>query len=154
MLSFNSISVTTESGCIPLFYVLPIKRGMKLANKVERIVGDIAIKLADELGFEFVDCEYKKIGGENMLTIYIDKDGGVNLDDCETLSRKIEEIIDETDPIDKEYILSVSSPGLDRPVITEADFERNLGKKVYIKLYKMIEKKKEFVAVIKSYLLD
>jgi ribosome maturation factor RimP len=122
-----------------------------LSKKIEKIVFDIANPLAAEMGYEVVDCEYIKIATDVSLTIYIDKDGGVDLDDCEKLSRAVDEALDEIDPIDSEYVLSVSSPGLDRPIKTEKDFERNLEKKVYIKLYRAINKKKEMVAVLKKY---
>jgi len=122
-----------------------------LANRTETIVAEISLKLAEQLGYEFVDCEYKKFGTENTLTVFVDKEGGVNLDDCEVFSRKLEEILDEKDPISSEYILSVSSPGLDRPIKTQKDFERNIGKKIYIKLYRALDKRKEIIAVLNGY---
>jgi len=122
-----------------------------MANKIEELVTEIATPIVENNGFEIIDCEYKKIGPDYTLTLYIDKEGGITLDDCEKVSRVLEEKLDELDPIENEYILSVSSPGLDRPLKTEKDYARNVGKKIYIKTYRAVEKKKEFVAVLKAY---
>ena len=122
-----------------------------MAKKIEELTIELAEPILKRFGFEMIDCEYQKSGQEYTLTLYIDKPGGITLDDCEKVSRELDVILDEADPIENEYILSVSSPGLDRPLKTEKDFERNLNKKIYIKLYRAVNKKKEFVALLSAY---
>lgn len=85
------------------------------------------------------------------MIIYIDKEGGIGLDDCEKISRLIDPVIDELDPITDSYYLCVSSPGLDRPLKTTNDFKRSIGKTVDINLYKALDKKKTFTGMLKSY---
>jgi ribosome maturation factor RimP len=102
-------------------------------------------------GYEYVGTEVKKTADAVELIIYIDSPGGVGLDDCEKVSRLIDPVIEASDPIDGPYYLCVSSPGLDRPLKTPRDFERSLGKKVDIKLYSPVDKKKEFTGALISY---
>lgn len=114
----------------------------KIAEEVENFITPIA----NELGYEIVEVEFaKKYNGDN-LTIYIDKKGGIDIDDCEKFHNAINEPLDELNPTaDKPYILNVSSPGIDRPIKTDKDFERNLGEIVEIRLFKMLDRKKLFV---------
>ena len=115
-----------------------------MSKRIENAVEQLVLPFAEQLGFELVGVEYNvKKGEDNELVIYIDKEGGVDLDDCEKLSRAIDEPIDELDPIEEAYVLCVSSPGLDRPLKTQRDFERSVGKKVDIKLYKKDESGKK-----------
>ena len=119
-------------------------------------VADIATKLAtpivDQLGYELVDIEYVSEHKDWYINIYIDKTGGITFDDCETVSRALDPIFDEADPTEgKPYILCVSSPGLDRPLKTQRDFDRNMGKKVDVKLYKNIDGKKLIVGEISAF---
>ena len=95
--------------------------------------------------------EYVKEGGNWYLRAYIDKPGGINVDDCEVVSRELSDILDEKDYIDEAYILEVSSPGLGRPLKKEKDFERSLGEEVEIRTYRMIDRQKEFTGILKSY---
>ncbi|MCL2696250.1 MAG: ribosome maturation factor RimP [Clostridiales bacterium] len=97
----------------------------------------------EALGYELRDVEFVREHGGWVLTLFIDKTGGVTIDDCEAVSRAVEPILDEADPIAQPYFLSVSSPGLDRPLKKPADFTRNLGKEVTVKLYAPRDKKKE-----------
>ncbi|MDO4543020.1 MAG: ribosome maturation factor RimP [Clostridia bacterium] len=99
----------------------------------------------EELGFELCDVEFVKEYGDWVLTLYIDKEGGVNIDDCELVSRAVEPILDENDPIEQAYFLSVSSLGLDRPLKKAADYQRNLNKALQVKLYAPQNGKKEFI---------
>ena len=111
-----------------------------MSKRIENAVEQLVLPFAEQFGFELVGVQYNvKKGEDNELVIYIDKEGGVDLDDCERLSRAIDEPIDELDPIEEAYVLCVSSPGLDRPLKTQRDFERSVGKKVDIKLYKKDE---------------
>ena len=101
--------------------------------------------------FELVDVEWVREGSNWYLRAYIDKEGGITVDDCELVSRAFGDILDEKDYIEENYIFEVSSPGLDRPLKKEKDFARSLGKEVEIKLYKAINKEKEFIGTLKSY---
>jgi len=102
-------------------------------------------------GYQCVDVTFEKKGKDWILTAYIDKKGGVNLEDCEKVSRILSDFLDEKDPIEQSYFLEVSSPGLDRPFKTEADFIRNIGCKVMVKLYAAKENKKEFSSTLNDY---
>ena len=105
---------------------------------------------ADEMSIEIVEVEFKQ--GTAALTIYIDTDGGVDLDTCEKFHHAIDPILDELDPtFGAPYTLNVSSPGLDRPLKTARDFEKNLGVKVEIKLYAPMKGKKLFEATLVGY---
>ncbi|MFR8546425.1 MAG: ribosome maturation factor RimP, partial [[Clostridium] scindens] len=94
---------------------------------------------------------YVKEGGTWYLRAYIDKPGGINVDDCEVVSRRLSDILDEKDYIEEAYILEVSSPGLGRPLKKEKDFKRSLGEEVDVRTYRMIEKQKEFTGLLKDY---
>ena len=101
--------------------------------------------------FELVDVEYVKEGSQWYLRVYIDKPGGITIDDCEVVSREFSEILDAQDYIEDSYIFEVSSPGLGRPLKKEKDFQRNLGKEVEIRTYRMVDKQKEFRGILKQY---
>ncbi len=107
--------------------------------------------LIDANNFELVDVEYVKEGSDWYLRVYIDKEGGITVDDCELISRAFNEILDREDYIEDQYIFEVSSPGLMRPLKREKDYARSVGKLIDIKLYKPIEKCKEFTGVLKLY---
>ena len=109
------------------------------------------LPLLAEHNFELVDVEYVKEGGNWYLRAYIDKEGGITVDDCELVSRRMSDLLDEKDFIDESYIFEVSSPGLGRPLKKEKDYQRSLGKEVEIRTYKAIEKEKEFYGILKSY---
>lgn len=109
------------------------------------------LPLLEEHGFELVDVEYIKEVGNWYLRAYIDKDGGIAVNDCEVISRKLSAWLDEKDFIEDSYIMEVSSPGLGRPLKKEKDFVRSLGKDVEIRLYKAREKQKEFIGSLKAY---
>ena len=107
--------------------------------------------VVDEHGFELVDVEYVKEGSNWYLRAYIDKEGGIAVDDCEVISRILSDWLDKTDFIEDSYILEVSSPGLGRPLKKEKDYKRSVGKLIDIKLYKPVDKCKEFTGVLDSY---
>lgn len=120
-------------------------------GKVSDQVFELVAPIAESFGLEVIEVLYeKKYDGMN-LTIVIDKDGGVDINDCEKLHRAIDAPLDELDPIDCAYILNVSSPGLDRPLKTERDYKRNLNKKISVKLYKALDGKKNFVGILTAY---
>ena len=120
---------------------------MKTTETVDSIVRDTV----ESLGFELCDVEFAKEAGNWVLTLFIDRKGGVTIDDCETVSRAVDPILDEEDPIQQSYYLSVSSLGLDRPLKKEADFKRNLGKMIEIRLYAPINGKKEYCGVLEQF---
>ena len=104
-----------------------------------------------EHNFELWDVEYVKEAGTWYLRAYIDKEGGIAVDDCEVISRILSDWLDQTDFIEDSYILEVSAPGLGRPLKKERDFERSLGEEVEIRLYKAQNKQKEFTGILKAY---
>lgn len=103
------------------------------------------------MGFSLYDVEYQKEQGHWVLTLYIDKEGGVSIEDCERVSRAVEPVLDEKDPIAESYYLSVSSIGLDRPLKLDKDFARNIGKEITVKLYAPVDGKKEFTGTLRAY---
>lgn len=107
--------------------------------------------LIDANNFELVDVEFVKEGSDWYLRVYIDKDGGITVDDCELISRAFNEILDREDYISEQYIFEVSSPGLMRPLKKEKDYKRSVGKLIDIKLYKPVDKCKEFTGVLDFY---
>ena len=120
---------------------------MKTTEIVDSLVrGKIA-----EMGYELDEVEYVKEYGNMVLTLYIDSENGVTIDDCEKVSRAIDPILDENDPIEEAYYLSVSSIGIDRPLKKDRDFERNMGKKLQVKLYAPINRKEELLGILTGY---
>ncbi len=112
---------------------------------------ELVTPLIEQNNFELVDVEYVKEGSNWYLRVYIDKPGGINVDDCELISRELSDKLDEEDFIDDAYILEVSSPGLGRPLKKDKDFERSLGEDVEIKLYRMKDGTKDYRGFLKSY---
>lgn len=109
------------------------------------------LPILDELQFELVDVEYVKEGKEFYLRAYIDKPGGITIEDCVEVSRRMNEILDREDYIPDAYTFEVSSPGLDRPLKKEKDFAGSIGKKVEIRLYKAVNGQKEYMGILKAY---
>ena len=122
---------------------------MAKRSKVAQEAFELAEPVVTGLGFDLVDCSFVKEARGMVLTLYIDKRGGIGIDDCETVSRAIDPLIDESASIDPDYF-EVSSPGLTRPLETEKDYNRYAGEKVDVALYKPMEGKKTFTAVIKG----
>lgn len=110
--------------------------------------------IVDRLGFELVDVEYVKEGSTWYLRAYVDKEGGITINDCEAVSRAFSEKLDEKDFIDEAYIMEVSSPGLGRPLKKEKDFARSIGKEVEIRTFRPINHEKEFYGVLTAYDAD
>ena len=120
-------------------------------SSVVETVTNLVTPILDENHFELVDVEFVKEGREDYLRIYIDKPGGINITDCETFSRAMNEILDREEFIDIPYIFEVSSPGLTRPLKKEKDYAKSIGKLIDIKLYKAVEGLKEYTGVLKEY---
>ena len=104
-----------------------------------------------ELQFELYDVEFVKEAGTFYLRAFIDKEGGITINDCETVSRKLSDLLDQKDFIPDAYILEVSSPGLGRQLKKEKHFEKSIGEEIEIKLFKPIEKQKEFSGILESF---
>ena len=112
---------------------------------------ELLLPIVQEAGVEIYDVEYVKEGSDFYLRAYIDKPGGVDINDCEKVSRALSDALDEKDFIDDAYILEVSSPGLGRTLKKDRHFLQSLGEEVEIKTYKPIEKCKEFTGVLKAF---
>ncbi|MCI8662055.1 MAG: ribosome maturation factor RimP [Hungatella sp.] len=112
---------------------------------------EFLLPLVAQHHFELVDVEYVKEGTSWYLRAYIDKEGGIAVDDCEVISRILSDWLDKEDFIDDSYILEVSSPGLGRPLKKDKDFARSIGKEVDIKLYRARNKEKDFTGILKEY---
>lgn len=117
----------------------------------EQKTEEFILPILKEHNFELVDVEYVKEGTDWYLRAYIDKEGGITVNDCEVVHRAMNEILDQEDYVHDSYIFEVSSPGLGRPLKKEKDFERSIGKEVEIRTYKSINKEKEFYGVLKRY---
>ena len=124
---------------------------MSRREEYEQKAEELITPIVEANGFELVDVEYVKEGGTWYLRAYIDKEGGITVDDCEVISRVLSDWLDKEDFIEDSYILEVSSPGLGRPLKKDKDFERSLGEQVEIRLYKARNKQKEFEGALKSY---
>lgn len=118
---------------------------------IVEIVKQICEPIVDELGYELVDVEFLKEGSNYFLRIYLDKQGGINLDDCQRMSQQLSDKLDERDPITVPYYLEVSSPGLDRPLKTDKDLKRNLGREIEVKLYEPLNGKKIIEGALEAY---
>lgn len=117
-----------------------------LVNEIYEMVKPIA----DELNYDIYHIEYVKENGEFYLRIYIEKDSGITLSDCEALSRRVSDLMDEKDPIKDPYFLEVSSPGLNRTLFTEEHYKRFIGKEVMVKLTKSVDGKKNIKGILKE----
>lgn len=120
--------------------------------KVKQICEEKVCPIIEEMGYEVVEVEYVKKSDGMNLTFYIDCEKGVELDDCEKVSRAIDPVLEEVNPTDDQpYILSVSSPGLDRPLKNNRDFQRNMGNEIEIILFSKINGKKDFKGKLLSF---
>lgn len=124
---------------------------MSRREEYEQKAEAILTPIVESKGFELVDVEYVKEGGNWYLRAYIDKPGGIAVDDCEVISRALSERLDEEDFIEEAYILEVSSPGLGRPLKKEKDFARSIGQEVEVRTYRAIDRQKEFTGILCAY---
>ena len=121
-------------------------------SKLEKLIIDAAAPIAEAAGCYIYDVEYVKEGGARYLRIFADKEeGGISLDECEVINRAVGKFLDEKDPIKENYILEVSSPGVERKLKTPEHFRRYMGKTVDIGLYKAIDGAKAMTGVLKGY---
>lgn len=124
---------------------------MSRREQYEKRTEELLMPVITEKNLELVDIEYVKEGSSWYLRAYIDKEGGVDINDCEAVSRAFSDILDKEDPIEDAYILEVSSPGLGRPLKKDKDFTRNIDKKIEFKSYKAIDGQKEFEGILRSF---
>ena len=120
-------------------------------KKVTEVVRELALPVVEENGCKLWDVEYVREAGQWYLRLYIDKDGGVNILDCEAISRAMSDILDEADPIEGSYTLEVGSAGAERALKRPSDFQQFLGSPVLVKLYRAREGRKEFAGYLKGY---
>ena len=124
-----------------------MSRRQEYEQKAEALITPIV----DSMNFELVDVEYVKEAGNWYLRAYIDKEGGITVNDCEAVSRLFSDRLDEEDFIEDSYIMEVSSPGLGRPLKKEKDYIRSMGKELEIRTYRPIDKEKEFYGILRAY---
>ena len=129
------------------------KEGVHMSKResYETRTEELLTPILERLNFELVDVEYVKEGGTWYLRAYIDKEGGITINDCETVAREMNEILDREDFVEDSYVFEVSSPGLGRPLKKEKDYIRSMGKKVELRTYRAINREKEFYGILAEY---
>ena len=120
-------------------------------SRITDIVSELARPVVEEEGCSLWDVEYLREAGTWYLRIYIDKEGGVSIDDCERISRRLDPILDEADPIPESYVFEVGSAGADRELKRPSDFEQFMGSEIEVKLYKPLNGSKSFVGKLIGY---
>ncbi|MFC4404541.1 ribosome maturation factor RimP [Gracilibacillus xinjiangensis] len=115
-----------------------------MSQNIAKQTEELLQPILDELSLELVDVVYEKEGKNWFLRVYIDKEGGIDIEECGIVSEKLSAKLDQEDPIEGAYFLEVSSPGVERPLKKEADFIKYVGENVYVKLYEPINGEKEF----------
>ncbi|WP_295147913.1 ribosome maturation factor RimP [uncultured Peptoniphilus sp.] len=120
-------------------------------KELKREIYPLAEEVAEELGYEIVDIEFQNGSKHDLLSIFIYKKDGIDLDDCTEMSRSLEKKLDNLEALKNPYYLEISSPGLDRPLKTKDDYRRNVGNEVDVKLYAQIDGQKEFSFVLDKY---
>ncbi|MBO4940599.1 MAG: ribosome maturation factor RimP [Clostridia bacterium] len=121
-------------------------------SKLEKMIIDMATPVAETLGCYIYDTEFVKEGTMKYLRIYADKeDGGISIDECERINRKMGEILDREDPIKENYVLEVSSPGIERKLKTPQHFEKYNGRQIDLGLYKAVDGSKALSGILKGF---
>ena len=120
-------------------------------SKITEKVTELAKPIVEEEGCSLWDVEYVREAGSRYLRVYIDKQGGVDIDDCERISRRLDPVLDEADPIPESYVFEVGSAGIERELKRPGDFEAFLGSEVEVKLYQPMEGQKSFVGTLRGY---
>ncbi len=119
----------------------------KIEDKIEKLVTEPI----NNLGYEVYDVIYAKEGKDNYLKIFIDKDTGISLDDCEKVNNEITDLLDEANYINDSYFLEISSPGIERHIRKDKHLEKSLGEEIDIKLFTPIDKQKEIIGILKQF---
>lgn len=124
---------------------------MSRRETVEAKTEELIMPILDEMGFELWDVEYVKEGQEYYLRAYIDKEGGITIDDCVAVSRRMSDLLDADEYIDEAYTFEVSSPGLGRKLVKDKEFDRSIGRMVDVKFYKPVDGTKETSGVLAGF---
>lgn len=124
---------------------------MSKRENYETRTEELLTPILERMNFELVDVEYVKEGGTWYLRAYIDKEGGITVNDCEAVAREMNEILDREDFVEDSYVFEVSSPGLGRPLKKEKDYVRSMGKELEIRTYRAINREKEFYGILTAY---
>lgn len=125
-----------------------------MSGSIKSIVTELVEPMLETEGYELVDVEYTKEGKNWFLRVFVDKDGGIDIDDCSKVSEYLSAKLDEVDPIPDSYFLEVSSPGAERPLKKVEDFIKSVGKHVYVTTYEPFEGLKEFEGLLQSFSED
>lgn len=128
-----------------------VGRSMSKHEEYEQKTQKLLEPILEKNHYDLYDVEFVKEGGNWYLRIYIDKDGGITIDDCELVSKALSDLLDVHDYISESYMLEVSSPGLGRQLRRDRHFEKSIGEEVEVKLYKAINKKKEYIGFLKAF---
>ncbi|TFB23175.1 ribosome maturation factor RimP [Filobacillus milosensis] len=115
-----------------------------MSKKIVSLTEELVQPIADEMNLELVEVEFVKEGNNHFLRVYVDKEGGIDIEECGKVSERLSEKLDEIDPIEQAYFLEVSSPGVERRLKKRSDFERFIGSHIYVKTYEPIDGEKEF----------
>lgn len=145
------MSVLLRVGLRPLSIHVDGGSLMSKRENYESRTEKLLLPILEKNQFELVDVEYVREGKTWYLRAYIDKEGGITVNDCELVSRALNDLLDEEDFIEDSYILEISSPGLGRPLKKEKDYARNMGCEIEIRTYRAIGKKKEFSGILETY---
>ena len=119
--------------------------------KVTDVVAELAAPVVEQNGCKLWDVEYVKEAGEWFLRVYIDREGGVDIEHCEAISRPLSDLLDEADPIQGSYTFEVSSAGLDRALRKEEHFTQCMGRQVDVRLYRPVDGRKEYTGTLSGY---
>lgn len=117
-----------------------------LKLEIQQLIEPVVV----ESGYQFWACEYISQGKHSFLRVYIDKEGGIGISDCEYISKQISAVLDVEDPIKTDYSLEVSSPGIPRPLFSQAHYQQYLGHNVEVKLHKVLHGSRRFTGIIQS----
>ena len=136
-------------GVSPIFYFYDMRGGLRVSSKLEQLQAMLA-PVVEALGYECWGVEFISQGRHSLLRVYIDHANGIQVDDCEKVSRQVSGVLDVEDPISSEYTLEVSSPGMDRPLFTLEQFAKHAGEQVKIKLRSPFEGRRNFQGLLKG----
>ena len=138
-----------HDGRLPIFYLHSMHEGVQVSSKLEQLQALLA-PVVTGLGFECWGIEFVSQGKHSVLRVYIDKEGGILVDDCAEVSRQVSSVLDVEDPISSEYTLEVSSPGMERPLFTLEQFASHAGEQVKIKLRSPFEGRRNFQGLLRG----
>ncbi|MFD2638312.1 ribosome maturation factor RimP [Piscibacillus salipiscarius] len=125
-----------------------------MSKKIVDLTEELVQPIVDEMNLELVEVEFVKEGNNYFLRVYVDKEGGIDIEECGKVSEQLSEKLDEADPIEQAYFLEVSSPGVERRLKKRSDFERFVGSHIYVKTYEPINGDKEFYGDLISFKED